>query len=422
MEILLKVILVLIFNRMQVYLVYQYFNKFFVLKVELRTFIKIMFIILLLSKFIPIQVSAFTKMLSFLILLWLGVNICFRSTISKLIYHITFFSLLILLAEMILSIVVQYFALQIIENPNIIWIYFISNSLSQLLVLILIKLIVKQKQEDAAELDSNEYFLLTIIPMFSLVSIYWIERYKMIPLMIPCLFYLTINVCLMLLYYRMTNKNFEIKKNMISSIQNEFYEKNMKDQKENAKLRHDLKNIFLNLDYYLSNNDIQSARNMLYQITDIKISSYKVISGCIPIDAILDSKIMKMENNKIRYEMDIQVPENLKFENDIDIAAILGNLMDNAIEAIIRYENQENGKIIIRIKYNLNKLIMKIQNPTKQLDVDLKRYQIKSMKGKERLGIGISSIKDRVDKLGGYYDFSSINNEFVSMVIIPIKI
>ena len=110
-----------------------------------------------------------------------------------------------------------------------------------------------------------KYLLLSIIPMFSLISIYWIERYKMIPLIIPCLFYLTINVCLMLLYYRMTNKNFEIQKNMISSIQNEFYEKNMKDQKENAKLRHDLKNILLNLDYYLSNNDIQSARNMLYQ-------------------------------------------------------------------------------------------------------------------------------------------------------------
>ena len=421
MEILLKVILVLIFNSMQVYLVYHYFNKFFVLKVELKTFIKIMFIILLLSKFIPIQVSAFTKMLSFLLLLWLGVNICFRSTISKLIYHITFFSLLILLAEMILSIVVQYFALQIIENPNIIWIYFISNSLSQLLVLILIKLIVKQKQEDAAELDRDEYLLLSIIPMFSLISIYWIERYKMIPLIIPCLFYLTINVCLMLLYYRMTNKNFEIQKNMISSIQNEFYEKNMKDQKENAKLRHDLKNILLNLDYYLSNNDIQSARNMLYQITDIKINSYKIISGCIPIDAILDSKIMKMENNKIKYEMDIQVPENLKFENDIDIAAILGNLIDNAIEAIIRYENQENGKIIIQIKYNSYKVIIKIKNPTEYIESDLKKHQIKSMKGRNRLGIGISSIKDRVDKLGAYYDFSSVNNEFVSLVIIPIK-
>ena len=54
MEILLKVILVLIFNSMQVYLVYHYFNKFFVLKVELKTFIKIMFIILLATKNAPI--------------------------------------------------------------------------------------------------------------------------------------------------------------------------------------------------------------------------------------------------------------------------------------------------------------------------------------------------------------------------------
>ena len=132
-------------------------------------------------------------------------------------------------------------------------------------------------------------------------------------------------------------------------------------------------------------------------------------------------EIMKMENNKIKYEMDIQVPENLKFENDIDIAAILGNLIDNAIEAIIRYENQENGKIIIQIKYNSYKVIIKIKNPTEYIESDLKKHQIKSMKGRNRLGIGISSIKDRVDKLGGYYDFSSVNNEFVSLVIIPIK-
>ena len=203
-------------------------------------------------------------------------------------------------------------------------------------------------------------------------------------------------------------------------LQNEYYEKSLMDQNENAKLRHDLKNIFINIDYHLANLNVKEARNLLNNVMDINMKSYTNISGCIPIDAILDSKISKMNLEKIVYDLEIQVPSDLKFSNSIDVVAILGNLIDNAIEAVMRLPKNQKDKICIHIKFYSEKLVIKIVNPTNHKFIDLNTYQVKSNKDIDRLGIGISSIKDRVKQLGGYYDFTNENHEFISVVVLPI--
>lgn len=417
---LLKIIFVFLFNSFQVFLVYKYFHVFFDMKVSKKRFILITFIFLLLTKFLPEQSSSFIKMSFFLFSLLTSIVLCFKCSISKLIYHVVFFSLIILLAEMILSMIAQNIAIQYINESFATVIYFMSNIMSLLTALIIINLLIKEKTDEMAELADDEYKLISIIPIFSIISIYWIERYKMIPFIIPCMFFLVINVSLMLLYYRLTNKNFKIQKYMIMKLQNEYYEKSLMDQNENAKLRHDLKNIFINIDYHLANLNVKEARNLLNNVMDINMKSYTNISGCIPIDAILDSKISKMNLEKIVYDLEIQVPSDLKFSNSIDVVAILGNLIDNAIEAVMRLPKNQKDKICIHIKFYSEKLVIKIVNPTNHKFIDLNTYQVKSNKDIDRLGIGISSIKDRVKQLGGYYDFTNENHEFISVVVLPI--
>ena len=52
---------------------------------------------------------------------------------------------------------------------------------------------------------------------------------------------------------------------------------------------------------------------------------------------------------------------------------------------------------------------------------DFTHVLIRSEKGKERYGIGINSIKERVDRLKGYYDFSYEEGQYNALIVIPIE-
>ena len=78
-------------------------------------------------------------------------------------------------------------------------------------------------------------------------------------------------------------------------------------------------------------------------------------------------------------------------------------------------------KIDIVIQYNNGKLIFNLQNTSNQILTDFTHILIRSEKGKERYGIGISSIKERVDRLKGYYDFGYEGGQYTALIVIPIE-
>lgn len=64
-------------------------------------------------------------------------------------------------------------------------------------------------------------------------------------------FLLIVNVCIMLIYNSLEGKNFLIHKYSIMETQNKYYEESLENQREMSKLKHDLKNILLNIAYGL---------------------------------------------------------------------------------------------------------------------------------------------------------------------------
>ena len=141
------------------------------------------------------------------------------------------------------------------------------------------------------------------------------------------------------------------------------------------------------------------------------------------VDSILNVKIQKIKEHGITYNLNLQIPSDLKVKdnNILDVSAILGNLLDNAIEAVLRIGKDKERKIDIVIQYNNGKLIFNLQNTSNQILTDFTHILIRSEKGKERYGIGISSIKERVDRLKGYYDFGYEGGQYTALIVIPIE-
>lgn len=102
---------------------------------------------------------------------------------------------------------------------------------------------------------------------------------------------------------------------------------------ENAKLYHDLHNHIEAIYQCLTQGDIQEAVQYCEQLrTPIRQISQAVWTGDKALDYLISSKLALAEQVQIRTMVKIEYPHNTNLRS-VDLTTILGNLLDNALEA-----------------------------------------------------------------------------------------
>ena len=86
-----------------------------------------------------------------------------------------------------------------------------------------------------------------------------------------------------------------------------------------------------------------------------------------------------MKKDGVQFHLDLQIPYNLDISSiAIDSCAILGNIIDNAIEEIER--NGLTNPIEIVLRFKNNKLVFKVANPILTSEIDINYNGMKSHK------------------------------------------
>ncbi len=287
-----------------------------------------------------------------------------------------------------------------------------------LLTLLFILGLKRFKIDNLIGLNKIEYGILSITPLFSIVLLLYKTTLPLIEVLAFDSYLWLINIVIIVLYNYLSEKNYNIIKHKIAYDENSMTSEIIKQENELAVLRHDLKNIVSSIDFYADNNDCENIKLITQEILGQEVFNRK-ITGCIPIDAILNQKISKMKKSGILYYLDLQIPYNLNLKSiAIDTCAILGNILDNAIEEIERTGLKSPIDIVLRFKNN--KLVFKIANPINSLGVAINYDGMKSIKAPDRQGIGIKSTYDRVMKLKGHLNISVKSNQFIVLVVIPL--
>lgn len=123
-------------------------------------------------------------------------------------------------------------------------------------------------------------------------------------------------------------------------------------------------------------------------------------SGNLALDALINYKYSVAIGEGIEMECYVEVPANLPV-NDTDLCIILGNLLDNAMEAVLLLP-QGKRKIKLTIRMEKNVLSIMVENPYKGKIIKDATGQIKSSKTvDEEHGIGLLSVRKTVEKYNG---------------------
>lgn len=185
--------------------------------------------------------------------------------------------------------------------------------------------------------------------------------------------------------------------------------------KEMIGWRHDMRNHVNTVLGLIERNASNEAIEYIKEV-DKRTSDFEKIryTDNVALDSILTSKINLAKEKGINVKLELNISCEIKLTN-IEICTLLGNLLDNSIEAC---EKLENDKIIdLKMLAQEDKLIIKIKNNTNG-KVNNENGVFKTTKTSGIHGIGLSQINDIIKKYNGYIKRSHENNVFNTNIMI----
>lgn len=180
--------------------------------------------------------------------------------------------------------------------------------------------------------------------------------------------------------------------------------------------RHDYHNHMQVMKAQLSMGNIEGMEAYLDELEqELDRVDTLVKSGNLMADAILNSKLTLARRHGILVNCKAKLPERLPVE-DVDLCVILGNLLDNAIEACRRVE-EEKRFLRIYMALNKNQFYLSVQNSAnEEPDFDERNY-ISRKRGNH--GLGMKRVKAVVDKYQGYLNLANEPGIFAAEVTMP---
>ena len=127
-------------------------------------------------------------------------------------------------------------------------------------------------------------------------------------------------------------------------------------------LKHDMKNHLLHMNQLLIEQDTEKLRQYMQETTQhLALSQEFVSSGNHDIDSLLNYKLMSAQQLGTEIVTDMRIPADTQIPA-FDINVILGNLLDNALEAL---KECENRRMTVSMRYESGILYIVIQNTCK---------------------------------------------------------
>ncbi|MDE6904522.1 MAG: ATP-binding protein [Lachnospiraceae bacterium] len=193
----------------------------------------------------------------------------------------------------------------------------------------------------------------------------------------------------------------------------------MKQSQENiGSLWHDMKNHLLLLDTYLKDKDYEGASKYIANIEDyMHVPGQYVNSGNHEVDAILNYRLGKAEKMGCRIVTKLKVPD-CSFMLDFDLNMILGNLLDNALEAL---EHVDDKYLSVELTYKKGILLIHINNTFDGTIRHSGGEFLTRKKDRENHGMGLRNVGYIVKKYNGEQNIQTSKSIFRISIILYLK-
>lgn len=340
----------------------------------------------------------------------------YESTIKERILSTFLIYLILASVETIVVLLSGYFNTQLYSTNNyssVTGIIF-CNILTYFAVLILNNFKNIKKGE---AIPNSYWFCIVLIPAASLYIILMLfnaQGLTVIQVVAGLVLIFLINIVTFHLYDVIVAALSEKMQSVLILEQNKYYDKQLEMIKSSLQttsaIRHDLKNHMFSIRSLIESGDKKESLNYISEILeDIGTRKDRSATGNTVIDSIINFKLQEAERRGIKTNLDLRIPEKLEIPS-FDMTVILGNLLDNAIKAVNKVN--ENSYINLIIKYDKGRLMIQSDNPFIGDIIEENGEILTSDGDKENHGIGLQNVRKVIQKYNGIMNIDHSDQVF----------
>ncbi|MDF2484209.1 MAG: hypothetical protein K0R46_377 [Herbinix sp.] len=297
---------------------------------------------------------------------------------------------------------------EIYENEVL---YFVLACIACLVTYLLLRVIVRGRRKELhlPKTGKMELILLAAVNIVSIVAGVimvnndkWVIENASFLIYAILLLVLVISIITIILIYKISDQS---QKHLEAELRLQQYEMSGKLNEDMVSvverlraLRHDLNNHIGIIKGFAQMQEYDSLNEYIDDIyTDLKSANELVFSNSVTLSTILNTKISLASKKKI--ELDAILTVNDIKMSDSDLCVLLGNMLDNAIEATDKVE--ENRYIQLKIYEKDHGCQIECSNPYKEKPIMVNGMFLTSKRESLEHGIGFSNIKAVVNKCNG---------------------
>ena len=361
-------------------------------------------------------------MLMFNVIFLFIISFNYQSSIQKKIVATSFIYSILLLVEIIVSVGIGFLDISIYNDSSF-------ESIVGLILIRTITMIVAYLLSRYKNSNNNNfslpplYYLAFTIILFGTLYLFTTslenDNLTIYNVLLSGTILIIVNVTMIIIDERIYNalilaneKNILKQQNIAYENQAEIISQSMESIKS---IRHDMKNHLIMLSEMYRNNKSGEAETYIEDIIDEIDNGGFSKSNNFVIDSIINFKLRTLLGTNTKITVNINVPQQINIFA-YDLTVILGNLLDNAITAVLKSKNK---KLDLQISCNMGNLIILIDN-SYDGKIIIENGQLKTTKTlNSNHGIGLINIEKSLANYDGEMRTEYTTEMFSVAVIIP---
>lgn len=285
--------------------------------------------------------------------------------------------------------------------------------------------------EKIKELPRSYNMILVLIPLGSMFVVYTSffmsansqKSFSVLWSFASLVIMLFINILIFTIYLKLSEDMELREKNVVCKQEIDLYNRHI-EEKENSmlefrKAKHDLKNQLIFLLERCEKKEYKEVELFLEQLIEKAPFDSLTISKTdnSVVDALVNYKYTIAKRFGIEFIVKLEIPMILPFEN-ADMCIVLGNALDNAMEANIRADI-EKRYVKLNMRMDMNNLVIVIENSFNgQISKDKKGKILTIKTNKINHGFGLDSIQKVVNKYHGFMRTSYTETVFTIEILL----
>lgn len=332
-------------------------------------------------------------------------------------------------SEVLSASILMFFHNESVITLNDLNIFVTGVFLSKTSLFIIIKFVTRNRDFKVSQVSRKYVWLMISVPvvcffiMLKVAYVYIVAETPDVGSFFAMLGILYIAIIFFVVLEEIIHKT---EQNKMMQLEKAFYEvekshyEQLLDQREELNLiMHDMKNMMLSVEMHLNVGDVLGAMEVVKALRRDVDEKNAIKTGNPQLDILINSKMSRIVGASIVLETDIRLSEQLELDS-VDMCVLIGNALDNAIEACERCVSDEK-EIHMWIQTVKGHLAVVIKNSVNPDSLKLNNGEWLSSKRKEKKGFGIRSMKRIVESYGGNLISRLEEKYFTVEIVIPIE-